>query len=101
MIIDKNMRNIFLITASIFLFLALFNGWSYDFFTILRFVVFISTVYSAWSFAQINKTSIAFILGAIAVLFNPFFPIGLSRDVWVVIDALVGVLLLVLVFKKN
>jgi len=30
------------------LFLALFDGWLYGFFTLLRFVVFASTSYIAW-----------------------------------------------------
>jgi len=41
-------KNIATIISAVFLFLAMFNGWPYGFFTLLRFVVFASTAYIAW-----------------------------------------------------
>ena len=41
-------KNIAAVVTTVFLFLALFNGWPYGFFTLLRFVVFAATAYIAW-----------------------------------------------------
>jgi len=41
-------KNIALLITAAFLFVALFDGWSYGFFTLLRFVVFTSSAYVAW-----------------------------------------------------
>lgn len=87
-------KNIALIAASIFLFSALFDGWQYGFFTALRFVVFSSTAYVAYLAYQEQKEGWVWLLGAIAVLFNPFIPIYLTRDVWIVIDFVTLVTLL-------
>jgi hypothetical protein len=87
-------KNIALITASIFLLLALIDGWQYGFFTILRFVVFFSTAFVAYLAYQAEKEGWTWIMGAIAVLFNPFIPIYLTREVWVLIDSVVGIFLL-------
>lgn len=92
------MKNIALSIASIFLFLALFDGWQYGFFTILRFVVFFTTAYVAYLAYKEQKEGWVWSMGAIAVLFNPFIPISLTREVWVVIDGLVGVFLFSSIF---
>lgn len=95
---NNKRKNVALIVAAVFLFLALFDGWQYGFFTILRFVVFASTAYVAYFAYQEQKEGWTWFLGAIAVLFNPFFPIHLDRETWVVIDFVVGALLLVVSF---
>jgi hypothetical protein len=41
------------------------------------------------------------VFGAIAVLFNPFFPIVFSRDSWQIIDFFVAIVFLKLFFEKN
>lgn len=94
-------KNIALIIASTFLFLALLDGWQYGFFTMLRFVVFASTAYVAYLAYQSEKEGWTWIIGAIAVLFNPFIPIYLTREIWIVIDGLVGVFLLASIILLN
>lgn len=87
-------KNFVLITASIVLLLALLDGWQYGFFTILRFVVFASTAYVAYLAYQDRQEGWVWFLGAIAILFNPFIPIYLTRDVWMVIDFITAVILI-------
>lgn len=94
-------KNIALLISSIFLCLALFDGWQYGFFSILRFVVFFSTAYVAYLAYQEQKEGWVWVMGAIAVLFNPFLPIYLTRDIWIVIDGLVGVFLFSSIFLLN
>lgn len=91
-------KNIALLVATLMLFLALLDGWQYGFFTLLRFVVFATTTYVAWLSYEESKEWAVWFCGAIAVLFNPFIPIYLTRDIWVIIDLIVGLALLVSVF---
>lgn len=90
---NNKKKNIALLIASAFLLLALFDGWQYGFFTILRFVVFASTAYVAYLAYQEQKEIWTWFLGAIAILFNPFFPIYLDRETWVVIDFITALFL--------
>lgn len=94
---DKK-KNIIAIVAATFLFLALFDGWPYGFFTLLRFVVFASTAYIAWIAYEQKKEKWVWIFGFLAVLFNPFIPIYLNRELWSIIDFVVGVFMIVSIF---
>ena len=91
-------KNIALLIAAAFLFVALFDGWPYGFFTLLRFVVFASTTYVAWMAYEAQKEKWVWIFGFLAVLFNPFIVIHLDREIWSVIDLIVGVFMIVSIF---
>jgi len=91
-------KNIILCVAALFLFAALIDGWPYGFFTLLRFVVFVATAYVAWMAYEQQKEKWIWIFGFLAVLFNPFFPIYLNRDLWSIIDLATGVFLVVSIF---
>lgn len=95
---NNKKKNIALLVATTILFLALFDGWEYGFFTILRFVVFATTAYVAWMAYVAQKERWVWIFGFVAILFNPFFPVYLDRDTWVVIDFIVGAFLLATTF---
>ena len=41
------------------------------------------------------------IYGGLALLFQPFFKIALGREMWNVVDVIVGAILLVLILFKN
>jgi hypothetical protein len=91
-------KNIALLIAAAFLFLALFDGWPYGFFTLLRFVVFASSAYVAWMAYEAQKEKWVWIFGSLAVLFNPFIIIHLDREIWSVIDLIVAVFMIISVF---
>lgn len=95
---NNKKKNIILVVATAILLLALFDGWQYGFFTILRFVVFATTAYVAWMAYEVQKERWVWIFGFVAVLFNPFFPVHLERDTWVVIDLITGIFLLATTF---
>ncbi len=42
----------------------------------------------------------AFTYGALAILFQPIFKISLGRDIWNIIDVIVGVGLIITIFKR-
>ena len=96
---NKNKKkNIALLIAAAFLFVALFDGWPYGFFTLLRFVVFAISAYVAWMAYEAQKEKWVWIFGFLAVLFNAFIVIHLDREIWSVIDLIVGVFMIVSVF---
>lgn len=69
-----------------FLVLAVFGSWPYDFFTILRFIVAGSAAVIAYGAYQAKKEADMIMFGIVAILFNPFLPIHLSRPTWQLID---------------
>jgi hypothetical protein len=91
-------KNIAVLIAAVFLFLALFDGWPYGFFVLLRFVVFTLTAYIAWIAHQAKQEKWTWIFGFIAVIFNPFIPLHFGRDFWVVIDFIVAIFLVISIF---
>jgi len=91
-------KNIILLIATAFLFLALIGGWPYGFFTLLRFVVFAISAYIAWMAYEAQKEKWVWIFGFLAVLFNPFIVIHLNREIWSIIDLIVGIFMLISVF---
>lgn len=95
---NSQKKNIALTIAAITLFFALLDGWQYGFFTILRFVVFSATTYVAWMAHEEKKEKWVWILGSIAVLFNPFIPIHLTREAWMPIDFITALFLVVTTF---
>lgn len=91
---DKK-KNIALFIAVAFLFAALFNGLPYGFFTLLRFVVFASSAYVAYMAYEAKKEKWVWTFGFLAVLFNPFIVIHLDREIWSIIDLIVGVFMII------
>lgn len=86
-------KNLVTIVATLFLFLAIADGWPYGFFTLLRFVVCASTIFLAWRSYVSTKTNWAWVFVFISILFNPLIPVHLPRDTWVIIDIIVGLFL--------
>ena len=72
-------KNIVITISVIFLFLAMLEGWTYGFFTLLRCVVFGSFAYLTWLAYTHEKAGWSWIFGFIALLFNPIIPIGNSQ----------------------
>lgn len=87
-------KNIIIGTSSAFLLLAGFNGWPYDFFVLLRFIVCISGVYLAWLAYKTKQEKWIWTYGIIAVLFNPFFSLHFSRGTWVIVDIATAIFLI-------
>ena len=68
------------------LIIGLQSGHSYGYFTFLRIVVFIGAfVYSALCAGEDNQLFQTLFL-FLAVLYNPFIPIHLNREIWIVIN---------------
>ena len=57
-----------------------------SFYTLLRWVCCAVFAYSAITSLQMKRMLWLGIFGALAVLFNPIFPLGLDRTQWIVAD---------------
>jgi len=95
---NNKKKNIATIISAAFLFLAMFNGWPYGFFTLLRFVVFASMAYIVWLAYEAKHEKWIWIFGLLAIIFNPFIPLYFGRDFWVVIDFIVAIFLVISIF---
>ena len=92
-------RNILTVMTSGFLFIALFNGLPYGYFTILRFVVCAVATYIAYKIYEDNSESLwVWAFAGIAVLFNPIIIITFERATWTVIDLIVGIFFVLSIF---
>ncbi|WP_404333104.1 DUF6804 family protein [Mesobacillus maritimus] len=75
----------------------------YSYYEFLRvFVFIISIILTIQSFKKINKIGFEYLYLGIVILFNPIFPIYLSKDVWVIFDLITIILLgISLALDKN
>jgi hypothetical protein len=94
----NNKKNIALVIGATILFLALLDGWSYGFFSILRFVVFATSIYVALGAYNEQKENWTWFFGSIAVLFNPLIPVYLTREIWLPIDFIVAIFMFFSIF---
>ena len=67
----------------------------YGYYTLLRFVVCGVTAYGAYLAVGFKKAGWAWVLGCVAVLFNPVIPLHLNREIWSFIDIGVAIVLIV------
>ena len=89
------------IIASAMLFLALLE-WPYGYYTLLRIVVAIISIYYAYWMYEVVKQQGFWFWGLIVtiILFNPIIPIQLGdKSIWVVIDIIVGIFFVSLIIK--
>lgn len=96
----KLMMHIVPSTISILMLVLCVEDWPYIYYKALRFVIFFSGIgvaiiaVSGANKAMMEEKKISFymrctftvIFGLVALLFNPLWPVHLSRDIWVPID---------------
>ena len=86
---DKPDKLWFLVPASLLL-LALFP-LPYGYYQFLRIAVAISSGFVAYSAFKGGNQAWAICFGIICILFNPLFPVYLSRGMWAPIDIVVAI----------
>ena len=85
------------IIPALLLVAAVFGRWPYGFYTLLRLIVCGCSIYLAVKATSTRTVAWTWIMGAMAVLFNPILPIRMQRSDWQIVDALAAVTLLVFV----
>lgn len=84
---QKMTNKLFWYIPAILLFIAVFP-LPYGYYMLLRVIIFISALY----LMSKNKNEWLYIFLGIALLFNPVFPIYLSKALWMPVDIIVGVI---------
>jgi hypothetical protein len=72
--------------AAGFLLLAVFSHWPYSFYVLMRLTVCGIAVYLAHESFVAGRTVWVWVLGAVAVLFNPILPVRMHRSDWSTLD---------------
>ena len=88
------------IFLSILLFLCLAD-MPYGFYQFVRFPAMIGFGILAFQSAESENKSFLIIYGALAILFQPFFKIALGRELWNIVDVIVGVVLIISLFIEK
>lgn len=73
----------------------------YGYYQLVRFIALIGFSVLAYQANQQNRQTEMFIYGALALLFQPFLKIALGRELWNIVDVIVGVGLLVSLVKNK
>lgn len=96
----KNSGTIIKIALAILLFLCLLD-MPYGFYQLVRFMALIGFGILAYKAIEQNKNTEMIIYGGLALLFQPFFKIALGREMWNIIDVIVGIGLIGSLFMKG
>lgn len=88
------------IALAILMFLCLLS-MPYGFYQFVRFVALIGFGLLAYNANEQRKTNEAIVYIILALLFQPFFKIALGREIWNIVDIIVGIGLIVSVFRSK
>ncbi|MDO9155056.1 MAG: hypothetical protein Q7U47_15335 [Paludibacter sp.] len=70
----------------------------YGYYQFVRFAAMIGFGILAFQSAESENKTFVIIFGALALLFQPFFKIALGRELWNVVDVIVGIGLIITLF---
>lgn len=93
------MNNTIKITLAILFFICLAD-MPYGYYQLVRFVALIGFAILASQAHEQGKKTEMIIYGGLALLFQPYFKIALGREIWNIVDVLVGIGLLISIFMK-
>lgn len=94
------MAKLIKIILSILLFLCLLN-MPYGYYQLVRMVGFIGFSILAYQESKSqNKTEMILYIG-LALLFQPFIKVALGRQIWNIVDIIIGIGLIMSVFRKS
>ncbi len=93
------MDNIIKIILAV-LFLLCLADMPYGFYQFVRFSGLIGFTVLAYQANQQGRQTEMIIYGGLALLFQPFFKIALGREIWNIVDVIVGIGLIISIFMK-
>lgn len=94
------MQNIIKSILAVLFFLCLLN-MPYGYYELVRFLALAGFGYLAYKANEEDKSEQVFIYIALALLFQPFYKIALGREIWNMVDVVVGIVLLASIFIKK
>ena len=93
------MNNAIKIVLTILFFLCLAD-MPYGFYQFVRFAGLVGFAILAYQANEQGRQTEMIIYGGLALLFQPFFKIALGRQMWNIVDVVVGIGLLLSIFMK-
>jgi hypothetical protein len=93
------MNNLIKIVLAVLFFLCLAD-MPYGFYQFVRFAGLIGFAILAFQANQQSRQTEMIIYGGLALLFQPFFKIALGRQMWNIVDVIVGIGLIASIFMK-
>ena len=87
------------ITLAVLFFICLAD-MPYGFYQFVRFAGLIGFAILAYQANQHGRQTEMIIYGGLALLFQPFFKFALGREIWNIVDVVVGIGLLISIFMK-
>ena len=94
------MERITKIILVVFLFLCLLD-MPYGYYQLVRFVSMLVFVFLGIKELERGNQNIAYLYFGLAILFQPFLKIALGRELWNLVDVVVGIWLMISVFQSN
>lgn len=83
-----------------FLFFLCLLDMPYGFYQAVRFAGLIGFAVLAYQANQQGRQTEMIVYGGLALLFQPFFKVALGRQMWNIIDVVVGLCLIISIFLK-
>lgn len=71
----------------------------YGYYELVRFVSMVVFAIMAYKYYEKKKEVLTIVIGALAILFQPFVKIALGRTIWNIVDVVVALLLVGLWLK--
>jgi len=92
-------NNIIKVVLAILFFICLAD-MPYGYYQFVRFAGLIGFAILAYQANQQGRQTEMIIYGGLALLFQPFFKVALGRQMWNIVDVVVGIGLLISIFMK-
>jgi hypothetical protein len=93
-------KNFIFLIAGVALFIAIAQ-MPYGYYQLLRWFICGVGAYGAYLSYEQKKMKWVWILGIIALVFNPFFKFYFTKETWVIIDLVAGILFCIFFGTKN
>ena len=75
--------------------------WPYGYYMLVRIVAMVVFGILTYYFYSNKQITFAIVSAILAILFQPFVKIAMGREVWQVLDVIIGILLIVYVYTDN
>jgi len=82
----------YFIILTIFILFGAVAEWPYGYYTILRWITCIASILVVFQAFEKNIDWAKVVFIVIAILFNPLFPVYLSRSTWIPLDIITAIL---------
>lgn len=96
----EKLTNFLKIILSVALFLCLLD-MPYGYYQLVRFFALVVFVFLSHQCYKQRDNSLSYLYAVLAILFQPFIKISLGRDIWNIVDVIVGIGLVIIVFWKR